>query len=114
MGPSCKARNVAPEEFFRGPDLQLPEREPGDWFVQEIHGQPGYYEMWFCLPNRSAGCIPLRPTHPTEGRPSWNITDHNLETISLTPSILHGGRTTPRPGWYWHGWLTKGRFEACE
>jgi hypothetical protein len=82
----------------RSDDTEPRDLLPGDYLLR-----PNRMAMWLCLPNAELARLPVN-----EGSaPStdvWGFTEHDDETITVSPSIwLKGERE-------WHGFLTKGTW----
>lgn len=88
-------------------DIDDRRAQPGAFeFYVAQSGDPSPVGMTYCCPCGCGliGALPFKP----ERSPSWTW-DGDPEKPTLHPSVHHkiDGKT------HWHGWLTKGVWEAC-
>lgn len=90
----------------------------GKWWDQDVHPGPwqvGDYcldedkgRIWIQVPLERGGSGPihLRTQHAPAGEdgPTWDLTENEDGTLTLTPSIFVNAPTG------WHGWLTNGEL----
>lgn len=81
--------------------------DPGDYLLL-----PNREAVWCMLPNGVVNRIPCAEDGTAQRNgPVWALTEHEDETLSLSPSInLH-----PTPGVHdgWHGFLTRGDWSTA-
>ena len=87
---------------------------PGDFYWTDL--DTDWPDLTFRLPGDEWGFIRTiqcyREGVDKPGDPSWQW-DGNEDVPTLTPSIRSKGAPDGKTT-VWHGYLTEGRFEACE
>jgi len=73
-------------------------QNPGEYMKDEEHNR------WvFCLPNGIHGAINTK---------TWQITEHEDGTLTVSPSILT--TVSNNPQYSWHGFLEHGIWRECK
>lgn len=74
---------------------------PGYALIREPDDPENHAILWVVLPTGVGSRLPL-------GGAGWAFTEHEDDTVTVTPSIWD--RSTDNG---WHGWLTNGEFISC-
>ena len=95
-------------KYLRHPPKSLWGHPNGTFWYQDVVWTKDrrYFALWCVLPHKNGpmpGALPLTGDMP-ENSPRWEW-DGKIEKPTLKPSIVTPG---------WHGFLTDGRFIACE
>ena len=101
------------------PDLKgkPSELQEGEYYIADQTYNDHTYSVLYCkLPEEKTTLsgLPLNTTpDKVGGRACWSF-DGNVESPTLSPSILSSKWYGENTETVWHGYLTAGRFEACE